>query len=436
MAQTVTVNSAARVPAPDELPNVTAGMQAAEFWISRASNPDGIVLDGPGINDFQKRLQNQDLVTDVARFPNEVSGIDLRKEQETLLETFHGGTYFTGSGAQPDAAFFDSFKKNMLIELIPDQVVAHFGFVTRYSDQRILPTTDLLTAKPGDVEFDELQESALDLGSPVVILWKTKDGRWLYCRGETSRGWILAENVALARRYDILEWYGSKNFSVVISPKAEVFKDKERQQSAGRVQMGARFPREAERADDPGQIVIPTRGEDGQMTFQPGFFKGEDVRDGYLPYTPRNILTQAFKMLGKPYGWGGMNGEQDCSRFLQQVFSTVGITLPRNSKEQIQVGERLGQFGGETKAEEKLRVLSEAPAAISFLGMPGHIMLFLGMAEDRPYAIHATWAYRERQGDADVARVINRIVVSDLSLGEGSRKGSLLERLNRVIAVK
>ncbi len=42
-------------------------------------------------------------------------------------------------------------------------------------------------------------------------------------------------------------------------------------------------------------------------------------------------------MLNQPYGWGDMYGEQDCSRFLQMVFATVGIMLPRDSKDQAQV---------------------------------------------------------------------------------------------------
>jgi len=40
-------------------------------------------------------------------------------------------------------------------------------------------------------------------------------------------------------------------------------------------------------------------------------------------------------------------------------------------------------------------------------------MLFLGMHEKRPYAIHATY----------IDRSINRVVISDLELGKGSKKG-------------
>ena len=63
-------------------------------------------------------------------------------------------------------------------------------------------------------------------------------------------------------------------------------------------------------------------------------------------------------------------------------------------------------------------------------------MLYLGTLEGRAYAIHSAWAYRRPRGGRDDTFVVNRVVVSDLTLGEGSRRGSLLERLNAVRIVK
>ena len=146
-------------------------------------------------------------------------------------------------------------------------------------------------------------------------------------------------------------------------------------------------------------------------------------------------MEQAFKLLNEPYGWGGMHGEQDCSRFLQEVFATVGINFPRNSSQQAQIGRPLAQFDTKMSEAERLKVLREAVGGITILPMPGHIMLFLGMVDERPYAIHATWGYREKIGREESSRVINRVAVSDLSLGEGTLKGSLLRRLKSVVLI-
>jgi len=63
-------------------------------------------------------------------------------------------------------------------------------------------------------------------------------------------------------------------------------------------------------------------------------------------------------------------------------------------------------------------------------------MLYLGKDEGRLYAIHAIWAYRQKGLEGDEATVLGRVVVSDLSLGEGASRGSLLERIVAVRLLK
>ncbi|MHB8125434.1 MAG: C40 family peptidase [Desulfitobacteriaceae bacterium] len=55
--------------------------------------------------------------------------------------------------------------------------------------------------------------------------------------------------------------------------------------------------------------------------------------------TTQGIITTANRLLGSPYLWGGTTTAGfDCSGFTQYVFKSNGITLPRTSKEQYQVG--------------------------------------------------------------------------------------------------
>ena len=56
-----------------------------------------------------------------------------------------------------------------------------------------------------------------------------------------------------------------------------------------------------------------------------------DVSVGYLPYTRRNIVAQAFKLLGDRHGWSGQNESRDASGLSMDVFASFGIRLPRNS---------------------------------------------------------------------------------------------------------
>jgi hypothetical protein len=65
--------------------------------------------------------------------------------------------------------------------------------------------------------------------------------------------------------------------------------------------------------------------------------------------------------------------------------------------------------------------------------MKGHIMIYLGMYEDKPYAIHNFWSWREEGDDVhdNVFRVA-RVDVSDYTLGEGSGRSNFLDRLTHI----
>jgi hypothetical protein len=192
--------------------------------------------------------------------------------------------------------------------------------------------------------------------------------------------------------------------------------------------MGTRFPLEADEGNT-WRVSLPVAGPNGTLNSVPAWIaKGEAAR-GDLPYTRRTILEQAFKLLDRPYGWGGTYGEQDCSRFLAEIFATVGIVLPRNSAAQGASGLDLGTFARQDPVSVKAAAVASADPATSLLRLDGHIMLLLGTVGDKPYVIHDIWAYTQMDGTKEVVRVINGVTVSTLSLSEGSQRGSLLERL-------
>jgi len=189
---------------------------------------------------------------------------------------------------------------------------------------------------------------------------------------------------------------------------------------------------------DAGRVTVnvPVMSADGVLAVKEAYMNAEDVNTGDLPFTARNIYKQALMMLNQPYGWGDMYGEQDCSRFLQMVFATVGINLPRDSKDQQQVSNSTVDFDQKSNDDVKVAAIARSPAANTLLAMKGHIMLYLGMINGRPYAIHDTTGYKHTVDQKEVSYAIDRVIISDLSLGEGSHKGSLLRRLTRTVTIE
>src|SRR5690606_27447681 len=147
------------------------------------------------------------------------------------------------------------------------------------------------------------------------------------------------------------------------------------------------------------------------------------------------LLTTAFSYLGEPYGWGGKGGGRDCSRFLLDTFSAFGVQIPRNSAMQA----RAGTFSvdvSEVKSERDKLALIDAAASrgIALLHFPGHIMLYLGRShEDTPMVLHSFAEYVEpcaekgSSASGETLRTVNRVTVSDLTLGRGTSRTAFIE---------
>jgi hypothetical protein len=83
-----------------------------------------------------------------------------------------------------------------------------------------------------------------------------------------------------------------------------------------------------------------------------------------------------------------------------------------------------------------MSVLAEkAAGGVTLIYMDGHIMIFLGMHNGKPYVIHDVWSYRSKGQFGDEPRIIGRVVVTGLDLGEGSSRGSLLKRVVSISSV-
>jgi len=405
-------------------------LKSPGFWTSLHPFADEKILDAEEALRLNEHIRTKmKLTKDVSKIRKTVSGEKLAKTLKSSLDSLGSGARHLKTYGTADKDFLSDMGKNMRAGAIPETVKVKFALINSYADQRVLPTREMLPGNREDPDFDDLQNSSLDLGTPVAVLHESRDGKWLYTWGPSSDGWVEKEKVSFLDRGKLKTYVNSPGFVVVTGAKADIFLDPAMTVYHDYVRMGSRFPAKP----GPGAVVeisIPDRKANSGDRISKAYISRESVSFGYLAYTPRNVIHQAFRLNNAPYSWGSANGEQDCSGFIQQVFASFGILLPRNSSAQAEIGTLLGKFGKQTEDREKLLVLSEkAAGGVTLVYMNGHIMLFLGMHEGKPYIIHDAWSYRSRGRFGDEQRVIGRVVVTGLDLGEGASRGSLLKRV-------
>jgi len=418
---------------PVLVPGTAREMNTPGFWIGAHPAPDDVIMSSEEIILLNERIrQESGVVRDIHQYPQTTSGITLQEGLSRGLDALSQRTLFTREHRRVGRDFLDPLRSLMNLENIPHEIIVRYALVVTFTDQRILPTDQGLYSARGRFDFDRLQNSALDVGTPVAVLHESRDGQWLYGVAPLSEGWIRSDHAAECSLEQLEYYTRAEPFAVSVRAKTDIYLDPGLRKHYGSLRMGVRMPHNGCITRGVFEVLLPRRRDDGRITFSGGYISADKISDGYLPYTPRTMIEQAFWMLNAPYGWGGMYGERDCSRYLQEVFATCGIQIPRNSAQQARVGTLIASFTPDESPAQRREKLLSSPGGITILSMPGHVMLLLGFHNGDPYAIHALWAYSEAAGTSDRVRVVNRTAVTSLSLGESSGRKSLLERLTTV----
>jgi len=358
-----------------------------EFWIDRIAEPDRLILNAEQIRQFNTQTSRLKKLTYLpedfhASYAGQWVGDKLARQFAFLAAR----SFYTEEGDPIGDTLITTLWKNCDFDAIPDTVDTRYALVVHYANHRLSPTSSTLLKKPHQRYFDRNQNAALDIGTPLAILHSSRDKKWYFTLSPSSYGWIAAADIALTTRKQMLRFSRSRNYIVTINPKNALFVE-------GRyrdfLRMGVRLPYRGKLGDF-ALVSIPERDDNGSLRLQQATIRESDVHLGYLKYTPRTILTQAFKFLNAPYGWGGMFGEQDCSKYLQEVYGSVGILLPRNSGDQVKACRPIITFSGGS-GERSAELKQKAKPGSTLLHLPGHIMLYLGEYRGVPYIIHTVW---------------------------------------------
>ena len=228
-----------------------------------------------------------------------------------------------------------------------------YGIMTRREIARTKP------AYPGNVSFDSTANTALNPWESLYVEKYTSNRRWAFVRTVNAHGWLPVDSFSIVTR-ETARKYESMPFAVITG----------RQYLNGqtRIDMGNKLPMNGDR------VLLPVRKPDGSLSTREIGFDSGSMSRGYLPYTRANIIKQGLKFQNEVYGWGGSKNAHDCSSLIQDVFKSMGLILPRNSKEQEEVNFGIHARLTSPNKLSKLSVMQPGTA----LYMQGHTMLYIG----------------------------------------------------------
>jgi len=419
--------------APDVLPGTLPEMRTPGFWIDRAKQADKPILT---LNEIgQMNMAYKERMIDLTSLENELgpsiekqlkswsgllasspdlaslSNAELVSAVQEMVQSqvrqMRKSEYGNVLGIQYAEWELDAFEEEMAIDRIGDKEAYRLGMTVRASRIRVVPTLrpeHVAIADNGRARWDMFNLDILPLASQVQVLHASASGAYMLVLSERGFGWIRSENIALVNEAEIVEFSTGKDFIISTGEKVPYYSNASCEYVSGWFRMGERlvYTEEGDRI----KVQIPFRKIDGTMSIERAWLKeNADVSKGFLPYTRRNIIIQAFKLLDQAYDYtGGWFGRNHVT-ILRDLFACFGFELPGNGV-LLQAFNYGGSVQPDIGKEKQYQAMMNNEAFVTIQVTMGHSQLYLGEYEDTPY-VFDTHGY-SYTGDDEKEYVIRR----------------------------
>jgi cell wall-associated NlpC family hydrolase len=418
-----------------------------EFWVARLATPDAVVLDKAAITAQNTTLLRTDpTIHDLRALPPTLSRTQVTGWIEALSQRPDAAIYDV-EGVQVPGTTLDALVAELAIAAIPETQPTRHGLVVHRADLRTFPTALRIFSRSGETDIDRFQESALFPGTPVVIAHESRDGRWWFVVSPRYAAWIKKKHVAEGSAAEVFAYDDKTPYRVVTGATAHtVFTREQPAVSELQLDMGVRVPL----ADWPvdksvnGQhpytahvIELPIRDADGKLQRVPALLpkRAESAAD-YLPLTQANIIRQAFKFLGERYGWGHSYNGRDCSGFASEIYRSMGVELPRNTRDQARSPALQHTLFGDGDGKQR-KAAVDALQVGDLIYIPGHVMMMIGRVDGAPYVIHDTNGGAYLGSDGKLRRMaLNGVSVTPLMPMMFNERERYVDRITSIVRIR
>ncbi|RAP29310.1 glycoside hydrolase, partial [Candidatus Marinamargulisbacteria bacterium SCGC AG-414-C22] len=303
---------------------------------------------------------------------------------------------------------------------------------------RIIPTDkpifEEFTDDSNGFPFDQNQNSTVLANTPIFISHITRDKSWVFAETSFASGWIKTRDIAYAGPKFIKKFTDHSTLIAITHDEFPIRSFSGNYLFNGYI--GMIFPLLKQNKTNYHIITTASTANNYAYTKEAVISK-KHAKKMPLPLNIRNLSMICEKLTNKPYGWGGLYNNRDCSAMIKDLYTPFGIWLPRNSTSQAKKGGLfvdISNIQGDIKEEF---ILNNAIPYLTLLWFPGHIMLYIGEKEGSPIVFHNLWGIRTT--DEKKRKIIGKSVITTLYPGNGienaDETGNFLERIKAMTLI-
>ncbi|PZT49144.1 hypothetical protein B6S12_00695 [Helicobacter valdiviensis] len=299
------------------------------------------------------------------------------------------------------------------------------AIITRTTNLRVLPTNKPKFYNPkvaGEgFPFDYWQNSSIYSGTPIAILHYSKNKSWAFVQSGFVSGWVNVLDIAILDNNQVKTLQSYKDFLVFTKDYTPLYTKQGEFLDFGRI--GMLLPLIGSTKNFYEALFI-TRTKRGYASFNKILLSTNTVSKFPILLSKNSLSSLANPLLGEKYGWGGSFFNRDCSMLLRDIFGNFGFYLLRNSQSQIKQKDFRGDsnyfdLSNLNEKEKTSFIINNAIPFATFLGMKGHIMLYIGHQENQIFVLHDIWGLKTLQNETEEGRhILGRVLITPLDIGK------------------
>jgi hypothetical protein len=420
--------------APDVLPGTLPEMQTTGYWIARMANPDEVVLTQDAIRrmneTYEKFISSPDPFGNLPRerVPNlsyfwpghvlflpDVTSMDARAIADTVrarvaveIRYMRSKPFGNALAVEYSPRELDEFEREMAVDTVRDTIHPRPGIAVRYTRLRNVPS--FFPEQQGITEnaksrWDQWNVAIVKIARPVTVLYPSRSGEYLFILCEEGYGWVRSEDIAFCDKKLQRAFQEPSDFILCTGDRVQFYSDSGCAYSSGWFGMGDRLPLVSK--GDHRRVRVPLRRADGSCTVETAWIASDaDVHVGWLPFTRRNVVVTAFKLLDNPYDWSGAWFGRQHETTYRDIFAVFGFRLPWHAALFTFFGHNTEVMRSNIGAENQYRTILQHEPFLTIESCGGHAQLLIGGYNGMPIVFDQHgYGYKDESGrDVEIRR--------------------------------